>query len=688
MAASPPTLKPTSRRFADIALASLVLLVVGMMIVPLPTALLDILISANIGIAVLMLLTGMYVKSGLEFTSFPTVLLITTLYRLALNVSSTRLILLQADAGDVVEAFGHFVVQGNFVVGAVIFAILTLIQFLVIAKGSERVAEVGARFTLDAMPGKQMSIDAELRAGGISQDEARRRRGNLQRESQFYGAMDGAMKFVKGDAIAGIVITVVNILGGLAIGVAMRDMSAGEALAKYGILTIGDGLVSQIPALLISTAAGLVVTRVASEDEDSSLGGDVAQQIFGNARALTVAAVFLTVLAIVPGLPALPFLVLAVVFFVTARRLVTKPSSEEAVVVVAKEEAARETKARKAMVPLMVPVAVEVSPNLATLVANEAGQGPFLEEDVPPLRDELFLDLGVALPGVRARAIDGHPAGSYVIALQEVPVASGVIPEDRVFALERVDFLVGYGVDAESAEDPRGGLGAWVPAESVELVEELGVPCLGPAAFIARHLGATIRRQATPFVGLQEVQSMLDQLERAYPALVRHVVPKPVSLSLLTDVLRRLVDEGVSIRPLREILEALASHANTERDPVALTELTRAALKRQITHAHSEEGSLAVYLLDPEIEEAVRDSIQRTAAGSFLALPPAMARDVIGAVRGECRPEEGPVIILTQADIRRFFRRLIEVELPDAAVLSFQELSPEVSVQPLARISI
>jgi type III secretion protein V len=319
MAASPPTLKPASRRFADIALASIVLLVVGMMIVPLPTPLLDVLISANVAVAVLMLLTAMYVKSGLEFTSFPTVLLVTTLYRLALNVSSTRLILLQADAGEVVEAFGNFVVQGNFVVGAVIFSILTLIQFLVVAKGSERVAEVGARFTLDAMPGKQMSIDAELRSGGISQDEARRRRGNLQRESQFYGAMDGAMKFVKGDAIAGIVITVVNILGGLAIGVAMRDMSAAEALAKYGILTIGDGLVSQIPALLISTAAGLVVTRVASEDEDSTLGGDIAQQIFGNPRALTVAAVFVTILAIIPGLPALPFLVIAIIFFVTAR---------------------------------------------------------------------------------------------------------------------------------------------------------------------------------------------------------------------------------------------------------------------------------------------------------------------------------------------------------------------------------
>ena len=290
----PPT--HTARRFADAALAALVMLIVGMMIVPLPTPLLDVLIASDISLAVLMLLVSMYLRTGLDFAAFPTVLLVTTLYRLALNVSSTRLILLQADAGEVIHAFGHFVVRGNYVVGAVVFLILTLIQFLVIAKGAERVAEVGARFTLDAMPGKQMSIDAELRSGAITQDEAKRRRRHLARESQFYGAMDGAMKFVKGDAIAGIVITVVNIVGGLAIGVGMHGMSATHALETYGLLTIGDGLVSQIPALLISTAAGLVVTRVASEDGHGSLGSEVAKQIFGDPRALGLAAAFLVAL--------------------------------------------------------------------------------------------------------------------------------------------------------------------------------------------------------------------------------------------------------------------------------------------------------------------------------------------------------------------------------------------------------
>ena len=689
MALSASASPAPARRFADVALATVILLVVGMMILPLPTGLLDVLIAGNVSVAVLMLLVAMYISGGLEFTAFPTILLVTTLYRLALNVSSTRLILLQADAGDVIAAFGNFVVQGNYVVGAVVFLILTLIQFLVIAKGSERVAEVGARFTLDAMPGKQMSIDAELRSGAISQDEARSKRSSLQRESQFYGAMDGAMKFVKGDAIAGIVITVINILGGLAIGVAQRGMSAGDALETYGLLTIGDGLVSQIPALLISTAAGLVVTRVASETEGATLGGDVASQVFGNPKALTIAAAFLAVLAIVPGLPAVPFLAIATVFFVVARRLGRAVEPEEPTVVVAKEEAARETKARQAMVPLIVPVSIEVGEGLAESVAGPGGSGPFLEEEVPLLRDRLFLDLGVALPGVRARPVGDLEPEGYVIAMQEVPLATGTVDPERVLALDSPVMLASLGVDGEAARDPAtGGVAAWVDPANEPVLVAAGVPVLSPAAVVAHHLGAVVRRRAGQLVGLQEAQSMLDQLARAYPALVRHVVPKPVSLSLLADVLRRLVEEGVSVRPLREILECLATHAPNERDPVALTELVRAALRQQITHQHAVDGVLPVVLLDPAIEEAVRDAIQRTATGSYLALPPAVARDVLEAFKQECPPDEGAAIVLTQADVRRFVRRLVEVELPDVTVLSYQELAPEVTVQPLGRIQI
>jgi len=681
-------ISPVARRVADVSLAAVVLLVVGMMIVPLPTVLLDVLITGNVSLAVLMMLTAMYVRGGLQFTSFPTVLLVTTLYRLALNVSSTRLILLQADAGEVIAAFGDFVVQGNYVVGAVVFLILTLIQFLVIAKGSERVAEVGARFTLDAMPGKQMSIDAELRSGALSQEQAREKRALIQRESQFYGAMDGAMKFVKGDAIAGIVITIINILGGLAIGVAMRDMSAADALATYGLLTIGDGLVSQIPALLISTAAGLVVTRVASEDEDSSLGGDVAQQVFGNPKSLQIAAAFLVLLAIVPGLPAVPFLVLAAVFAFTARQLSRTSKPAEVGAVVAKQEAARETKARQAMVPLVVPVSVEVGPALAESVAGPGGQGPLLEDEIPRLRDQLFLHLGVALPGVRARTVMGLPPEAYVLAMQEVPVANGEVRPDRMLALDAPVVIQSFGIeDAIDGVDPEGGAACWVSPEDAELLETEGIPVLSPASVVARHLGVVVKQRANQLMGLQEVQSMLDQLERAYPALVRNVVPKPVSLALLTDILRRLVEEQVSVRPLREILEALATHAQTERDPVTLTELVRAGLRRQITHAHAQEGALAVFQLDPMIEDAVRESIHRTSSGSYLAMAPAMARDVIQAVKRETEGA-GPVIVLTKADVRRYIRRLLEVEMPSLTVLSYSELAPEVTVQPLGIVRV
>ena len=632
-----------ARKIADATLAGMVLLMVGMMIVPLPTGLLDILIAGNISIAVLMILVAMYISGGLEFTAFPTVLLMTTLYRLALNVSSTRLILLQADAGDMIASFGNFVVQGNYVVGAVVFLILTLIQFLVIAKGSERVAEVGARFTLDAMPGKQMSIDAELRSGGIGQDEAKKKRSTLQRESQFYGAMDGAMKFVKGDAIAGIIITIINILGGLAIGITMRDMSAGDALKTYGLLTIGDGLVSQIPALLISTAAGLVVTRVASESEDSSLGSEVASQIFGNARALSIAAVFLFGLAIIPGLPTLPFLVLATVFAVVAFRLkarsmsgVTPPAEEGA-------QSAEETEARKKMVPIMVPIFVELGDELATELHADGPQGLAVERQVPAIRDRVFLELGVSVPGVRVRRSGSLGPRDFMVAVQEVPVSSGSIPPNAIATA---------------------------------------------AKLIGKHIHSAVIKRAPDFVGLQEVQSMLDQLERAYPALVRNVVPKPVSLPLLADVLRRLVEEGISIRPLREILEALATHASNERDPIALTELVRSALRRQITHKHSRQGVLPVFMLDPAIEEAIRDSIQRTATGSFLALQPDIAKDVIATIRGNTQNAERPPLLLTQADVRRFVRRLIEVDVPDAVVLSYQELSADVKLKPIGRIDL
>ena len=680
------------KRYADAALALVVVLIIGMMILPLPTGVLDVLLASNISIAVLMMLVALHIRDGLAFTSFPTVLLVTTLYRLALNVSSTRLILLQADAGSVIDAFGNFVVRGNYVVGAVVFLILTLIQFLVIAKGSERVAEVGARFTLDAMPGKQMSIDAELRSGVINQDLARHRRQNLQRESQFYGAMDGAMKFVKGDAIAGIVITVINIVGGLTIGVVMNDWSAQQSLVTYGLLTIGDGLVSQIPALLISTAAGLVVTRVASEAEDTSLGSEIAGQIFGDPRPMKIAALFLLALAIVPGLPAVPFLILAGLLFVTTRNLEQRSllAQKEERLGMAEPPRPRSEEGAAKRIPLLVPIVVRLGEDLADRLLG-GREDALNHRALPELEETLFRDLGITLPRVHTMVDQDLDPNGYAIAIQEIHAGDGVLGGGKLLAMAPIDLVAAVVSEGEPSLDPATERPAtWVATTARERLEAQGFEVRDEAIVVASHLGRAVTRRAHDLIGLQETQSMLDQLERAYPALVRNVVPKPASLGLLADVLRRLVEEGVSIRPMREILEAMATHAATERDPTVLTELVRSALARQIARRFAAGGELSVLLLEPPVEEAIRDAIQRTQTGTYLAMPPDLARDIVEAAARAHGGANADVssVILTQADIRRFVRKLVESTLPDLHVLSYQELAPDVSVQPVGRVAV
>lgn len=636
---------------AELGLALLVISVVAMMIVPLPTWLLDVLIATNLSVSVAILLVVLYVPDALAIATFPTILLLTTLFRLALNVSSVRLILLQANAGEVIKAFGHFVVRGNYVVGGVIFLVLTIIQFIVIAKGSERVAEVGARFVLDAMPGKQMAIDAELRSGAIDGNEARRRRRQLARESQFYGSMDGAMKFVKGDVIASLVITVVNILGGLAIGVGQKGMQAVDALKRYGLLTIGDGLVSQIPALVLSTAAGVLVTRVASEDPDTPLGEELVGQLFGMPKALRMASGFIFLLALVPGLPAPPFLVIAAALFFTARARAKQLARErQRDATEPRPAAAGARRAEAAFIPLVVPWSVEISEDLASLLEDsaEAPPRPGLRGEALGLRERLFAELGVPLPPPRVRAAAGLPERHVVLSLFEVPARVMPVPEGTS------------------------------DADAVRVVVEAAAELL--------------RSRAADFLGLAEAQRLLDEMEQFAPATVRNVVPKPVSLTLLTDILRRLLEERVSIRDLRAILEALASVATTEKDPLTLTELVRGQLRRALTFKLTRGApQLGVVLVDPTIEDTIRRAVQRTPAGAFLTLAPAAARDVVASLRraaGEATAQGGAAVFLTQPDIRRFMRKLIETELPDAVVVSFAELLPEVSLRPLARADL
>jgi type III secretion protein V len=639
---------------AEVALAVVVILVVALLVVPLPTPLLDVLLAANLSLSVAILLVVLYVPDALGIATFPTLLLLTTLLRLALNVSSSRLILLQADAGEVIRAFGQFVVRGNYVVGAVIFLILTVVQFVVIAKGSERVAEVGARFTLDAMPGKQMAIDAELRSGGIDGNEARRRRRQLSRESQFYGAMDGAMKFVKGDVIASLIITAINLLGGIVIGVLQRGMSAEMALKRYGLMTIGDGLVTQIPALVLSTGAGILVTRVASEEPDRPLGSELGAQLFGTPRSLLVAAAFVALLAVVPGFPALPFLLIAGLLFAVSRSRLQKMEVERidrSASAPAQAQPAFAQRKAPSFVPVVAPWTVEISADLEPLLDDEVkGQEllrPGIGGAIHQLRERLFEELGVPLPAPRLRLVEGMPERHVILLLFEVPALVLELPDD---------------LD---------------PAQA--------------AATVADNLLEILRARAADFFGLHEAQMLLDQLEQVTPALVRQVVPKPVPLPLLTDVLRRLIEERISVRDLRTILEALAIHAPQERDPLALAEQLRGYFRRATTFRLTGGAPhLSLYLLDELIEDTIRGAITRTQAGSFLTLSPAAARDIVASVRATLRetppPEDAPLVFLTQPDIRRFVRKLLETDFPAAQVISFAELQPEVQLRPLARV--
>ncbi|MCB9556498.1 MAG: type III secretion system export apparatus subunit SctV [Deltaproteobacteria bacterium] len=680
-------------RHSDLLLAALVISIVGMMIIPLPTALLDILLTTNISIAIILLMVAIYVENALRIAAFPSILLISTLFRLGLNVSSTRLILVQANAGTVIASFGGFVVAGNLVVGAVVFLILTIIQFVVIAKGSERVAEVAARFTLDALPGKQMAIDADLRGGAIELPEARRLRASLQRESQLYGSMDGAMKFVKGDAIAGILITLINIIGGLLIGVFQRNMELSDAARVYSLLTIGDGLVSQIPALLISISAGVVVTRVASEDEGSHLGRDIGRQVMAQPRAIAIAAALLLVLAAIPGLPTVPFIILGLLLAALAYALISRR----------KQTPARRSPSAHAGADVLTtgtdgddigPTATMLAP-ISLELGNEAmsctTDGTLLNELIPGLREMLLSELGVPLPSVQVRANPLLEPAQYRILVNDVPTANGTFNLARRLVVAEAEDLARLNIDgAETSAPGLGGSTFSISLEHVSKARAAGLQVVEPQTQLTLHLGHALRASLTEFIGIQDTQQLLDQLELSHPTLVHEVVPKVVSIQLLSEVLRRLVEEGQPIRNLRQILETLAQWGQNEKDPVTLTEHVRGGLRRYISYRHTDEsGVLRAILLDPLIEDTVRESIQQASDGTYLALEPELASEIISAVGSAYQTfaAHRPVIV-TAPDVRRYLRRLLETDLPNLPVLSHAELEPTVALQPLTRVKV
>ncbi len=663
---------------SDIVLAVVMAAIVAALIVPLPAWLLDLGIAVNLAAALSLLVAALYAKDALKVAAFPTLLLLTTLFRLAMNVSSTRLALSEGHAGEIIEAFGEFVVRGDYVVGAVIFAILTLVQFLVVTKGAERVAEVSARFTLDAMPGKQMSIDADLRAGAITQEQARTRRRHLERESQMFGSMDGAMKFIKGDVIAGLIIVLINLLGGIAIGTLQNGMTVADAASTYALISIGDGLVSQIPSLCIAVAAGLVVTRVAGENEEASLGSEIGSQFFGQWKALFVVAGLCLALAAMPGMPHLTFV--AIAGFLATIGYGLKKGGEASVAAqtisgtAAGADAPQLTERKESAIGVS-PLMLDLSAELGRLATDDDGK--FVHDELTEVRERIFQELGVRLPGIRVRTGVPIPANSYLVLIDEVPCGRGAVNPTKVFALASPVDIGFLGFEVEPTTEPATGRGISAVDPAVRGQLELAqVEVRTARQLICEHVTQVLRKRASSFLGVQEVQVLLDAVEAQSPALAKEALAK-VPLPLLTDVLKKLLHEQVSIRNLRAILDALVA-PSTEGDANALAEKCRQALHRQISYQYAPGGPLYAFLVDPAIEETLRN------AGPQTAIEPQEARAIIEGVKRIAA--HGRAILLASPDVRRLLRRLLEGAFPEVAVLTFAELDSDLQIRPVGRL--
>ncbi|MCU1373415.1 MAG: flagellar biosynthesis protein FlhA [Actinomycetia bacterium] len=659
--------------------------VVIMMVVPLPAVLLDLLLVLNLSGAVLILLTSMYVQKALDFSVFPSLLLIATMFRLALNVSSVRLILLHGYAGKVIESFGHVVIGGSVVVGLVIFLILVIIQFVVITNGAGRVAEVGARFTLDAMPGKQMAIDAELNAGAINEEEARIRRREVGAEADFYGAMDGASKFVKGDAIAAIIITFVNLFGGFIVGVVQHGMSISDAIQNYAVLSVGDGLVSQIPALLISIASGLIVTRSAT---DNDLGTDMLAQ-FGKQRyALQVAAVCIAGIALIPGLPKVPFILVGGGLWLAAARVkknaATDAASDAAAIDLAKPAESTEENLTTEM--RVEPLELEVAFGLMDLVDPERG-GDLLTR-VRALRRKIALELGVVVPPVRTRDNIELPPHGYVIRVHGVEVGRGEAPAGQVLVLGDLP----DGIPGTPTRDPVFGLDAhWVPREFGPQAELYGSTVIDRGSVVTAHLAEVARAHAGRLLSRQDVKELVDAIAATDPILADELGGSNVSLGEVQRVLQNLLEEGVSVRDLVRILETLTERARISKDIEGLTEAARAALGPAISSARAANGRLAVLTIEPLLEHTLLESMRTGEQGSFLALDPDTAEQFAMRVAGMAREAEergvNPVLVCS-AQLRPAVHRLTKNVAPGLPVLAYGEIGSQLELETMGVIDL
>ena len=672
--AAPAGAAPRKRLgYSDVFLAFAAVLIITVMILPLPLVLIDALVAVNVSVGFGLLLLAIYIPSPIAFSSFPSVLLLTTLFRLAISVAITRSILLNAEGGHIVETFGALVAGGNLVVGLVVFLIITVVQFIVIAKGAERVAEVAARFTLDAMPGKQLSIDSDLRAGLIDKDEARRKRRLLETESQLYGSLDGAMKFVKGDAICGIVIIIINLLGGLAIGVLQKDMALGEATRVYSILTIGDGLVSQIPAILGTIAAGLVVTRTTSDVDDKHLGEAITRQVTGQPRVLLITAILAFLMMLVPGFPKLVFAALSLILFAfaawqyrfqfeTLRKLFRVSDDDLA--------ASQVTVQSEELTP-PAPLQLDVAPSLAVAF----GQEP-LRARIGDVARRLREEYGVPVPVPELRVLADLEEGEYRLTAFGARLASGRLQVDAALRPAR-----------PGNTDAR--LPGFFPQVSGEWTTEQGDAARPALEVLVDHCRGALQRRLGGFLGIQETSNLFGRMQRDYPDLVKEML-RVVAPQRVADVLRRLAEEGVPIRNLRDAFEAITDVGGREKDVVLLTEYVRVALKREIADRYSDsDRNLHVLLIHPELEDKLRQSVRVAGGASQLAISPELAARLGNEVRGHLgRMGQGVrPVLLCSLDVRRHLRKLMEVDFFELPVLSYQELAPDLRIVQSGQIN-
>lgn len=667
----------------DISVLLFVIVIIVMLIVPLPGWLLSILILMNISISLIVILVAMNATEPLQFSVLPSLLLVITLLRLGLNVSTTRSILAEADAGNVIDTFGTFVIGSNPLVGFVVFIILVIVQFLVITKGSERVSEVGARFTLDAMPGKQMSIDADLNAGLINEQQAKERRSKIEREADFYGAMDGASKFIKGDAIASIIIVIINIVFGIIIGMLQMGMDFNEAISTYMNLTVGDGLVTQIPALLISTATGIIVTRAASED---NLSSDVTTQLLQFPKLLYIAGGTIFLLGLTPINFWLTTGISAILF--TGAYLLDRPKEETAIdqAMVEDEEATRQMESQEHVVDLisMDPIEFEFGYSLIPLV--DASQGGDLMDRIVMIRRQLAIELGIVIPVVRIRDNIQLPPNAYQLKIKGNEVASGELMLDHYLAMTpgiEVDDFEGI----ETTEPAFGLPAKWISEDVKDEAELSGYTVVDPPSVVSTHITEVIKKHSHLLLGRQETKQLIDHLKESYPILVEEVTPEPLSIGEIQKVLSKLLREQVSIRNLPVIFESLADFGKMTNDPELLGEYARQSLASQITKQYiTDSRSLRVITVSGEVEQMIADHVQQTEHGNYLAIDPESQQKIISSVTEKVEKvslqEETP-IILCSPTIRMYLKQLLDRFLPEVVVLSYNELEPDLDVQSI-----